>query len=192
MVFPWSTSLTNRPPARLSFVMTMLVCLILTACSTGGDSTPTLESTDDASTPLVESGGEVESSTEPLDEPAVTQWGEPYDADGATITVQAPAPEDISAYDMPELDGIRMDIAVTNDTDAPVDVAGNLGFDAFSGTAVAEYLICDDGGEAPSTLQPGRTAEWSECYGVEDADDVIFNVYPPNPDAEPITFGVEQ
>ena len=45
--------MTNRPPARLSFVMTMLVCLILTACSTGGgtkDPTPTPEPT--ATAPL--------------------------------------------------------------------------------------------------------------------------------------------
>lgn len=167
---------------RIKVAAAVAAIVALTACAP----LPTAESNE--TEPIA---ADVESSTEPLDEPALAQWGEPYDADGATITVQAPAPEDISAYDMPELDGIRMDIAVTNDTDAPVDVAGNLGFDAFSGTTAAEYLICDDGGEAPSTLQPGRTAEWSECYGVEDADDVIFNVYPPNPDAEPIAFGAE-
>lgn len=114
------------------------------------------------------------------------QLGVPWSAGGLEFTIGEP--EDVPSAERWEgtidtelyPDEMIFPVSVTNATAEVIEVAGSIGFDTFSGTHPGEYLSCESDVLPPSRLQPGRSAEWPECFAVEDADDIVFTIYPPD------------
>jgi hypothetical protein len=109
-------------------------------------------------------------------------WGQAQQwSDGIEVTVSQPQPHDISRYEgvvdletFPE--GITYDVTITNTTDAPLELTLAGSSSVYSGTADGELLICESDVSRPVTLQPGRTAQWPECWAVQDGSDTIVMV----------------
>jgi hypothetical protein len=175
----------------LAAASTTIIAFTLAACgsSTSPDAAPTSSAPElPVATP---SDDPSPSPTESLSVEAASgqpQWGEPIEVDGLVYTVQEPEFDDTTDWEGTidtELFPVEaiFTITVTNKTDAPVNLAAMdsaPGYDVVSGTYEGDYLMCESDLTAPSRLQPGRTAEWPECFAIADADDIVFTIYTPN------------
>jgi len=113
------------------------------------------------------------------------KWDEPAtSADGLhTFVASEPVAEKVTDDDDPDkqLDGVRIDLTYTNNSDVTIDALWDVQLTTFSGTDVGEPEWCEgyEGGRYEEPVPPGRTFEWSECFAVEDPEDVVLTIAPP-------------
>jgi len=163
---------------------TAVLALTLAACTTAEGSDDPSSTKAEASTQAPMDEAEIEDDPTDLGQQA-GKWGQPAtSADGLhTFVASEPVAEKVTDDDHPDkkLDGVRIDLAYTNNSDATVDALWDVQLTTFSAANFGEPEWCEgyEGGRYEEPVPSGRTFEWSECFAVEDPEDVVLTIAPP-------------